>query len=115
MNLLYTLSRSQTEVLGLAPGEEIQYCVPVDLGFDCRKMQVRESYTETVWLVVTQERLLVLEDEKISASFLLDDCEKIKCEHQVHSGIVTVIKKDGQTVCAARFSMRHIVRVAYAV
>ncbi len=36
-----------------------------------------------------------------------------KCEHQVHSGILTVTKKDGEIVCAARFSMRHIVRVAY--
>lgn len=115
MKLLYTLNGSQTEALKLAPGEEIQYCVPVDLDFDCRKMQVRPSYTETIWLVVTQDRFLVLENEKTAASFLLEDCEKIKCEHQVHSGIVTVTKKDGQAVCAARFSMRHIVRVAYVV
>lgn len=115
MKLFYTLNRSQTDALELARGEEIQYCVPVDLDFDCRKMQVRESYAETLWLVVTKERFLVLEDERTTASFLLDDCEKIKCEHQVHSAIVTVIKKDGEAVCVARCSMRHIVRVAYVV
>ena len=113
MKLLYTLNRAQTDALGLAPGEEPMYCVPVDLGFDSRKMQAREAYTDRVWLVVTQERFLVLEEERLAASFLLDDCEKIRCEHQVHSGIVTVTKKDGQMICAARFSMRHIVRVAY--
>ena len=89
------------------------YCVPVDLAFDNRKMQAREAYAGDIWLAVTQERLLVLEGEKLSAAFRLDDCEKIKCEHQVHSGILTVTKKDGQMICAARFSMRHIVRVAY--
>ena len=113
MKLLYTLNRAQTDALGLAPGEEPMYCVPVDLGFDSRKMQAREAYTDRVWLVVTQERFLVLEEERLAASFLLDDCEKIRCEHQVHSGIVTVTKKDGQMICVARFSMRHIVRVAY--
>ncbi|MCI8799292.1 ABC transporter ATP-binding protein [Acetatifactor muris] len=115
MKLLYTLSDSQRAALGLKPGEEPQYCVPTDLDYDGGKMRVREQYADKIWLVVTQERFLVLEDEKVSASFLLDDCEKIKCEHQVHSGIVIVVKKDGLSVCAARFSMRHIVRAAYAV
>lgn len=113
MKLLYTLNQTQTEALELAPGEEPMYCVPVDLGFDSRKMQARETYAGDIWLAVTQERLLVLEGDRLSASFRLDECEKIKCEHQVHSGILTVTKKDGEMICAARFSMRHIVRVAY--
>lgn len=113
MKLLYTLNQVQTDALGLGPGEEPMYCVPVDLAFDSRKMQVRETYTGDIWLAVTQERLLVLEEDRLSASFRLDECEKIKCEHQVHSGILTVTKKDGEMICAARFSMRHIVRVAY--
>nr|WP_296482683.1 ABC transporter ATP-binding protein [uncultured Acetatifactor sp.] len=115
MKLLYTLSDSQRSALELKPGEEPQYCVPADLDYDGGKLRVREQYADQIWLVVTQERFLVLENEKVSASFFLDDCEKIKCEHQVHSGIVIVVKKDGLSVCAARFSMRHIVRAAYAV
>lgn len=114
MKLLYELNQSQLDAMALAPGEELRYCVPADLEFDSRKMQAREAYGESVWLAVTDKRFLVLNGEKVTSSFLLEDCEKIKCEHQVHSGIVTVLKKDGQTVCAARFSMRHIVRVAYA-
>lgn len=115
MKLLYILNQAQTEALGLKQGEEPMYCVPVDLGFDSRKMQAREAYTDKVWLVVTQERFLVLGEDGLAADFSLDDCEKIRCEHQVHSGIVTVTKKDGEMICAARFSMRHIVRVAYVV
>ena len=113
MKLLYTLNKGQTDALKLVPGEDIMYCVPVDLEFDSRKMQARQSYTEKIYLVVTGERFLVLEGENVAASFILDECEKIKCEHQVHSGILTVTRKDGEMACAARFSMRHIVRVAY--
>ncbi|MBD5552285.1 MAG: ABC transporter ATP-binding protein [Lachnospiraceae bacterium] len=113
MKLLYTIDGAQRNALGLEAGEEPVYCVPVDLEFDSRKMQAVEAYADKVWLVVTEKRLLVLEGEHPAASFTLDDCEKVKCEHQVHSGILTVTKKDGQMICAARFSMRHIVRVAY--
>ncbi len=113
MKLLYTLTGPQREALKLEAGEEVLYCVPVDLEFDSRKMQAREAYAGTIFLVVTGARFLVLQGDELSAQFSLAECEKIKCEHQVHSGIVVVTKKDGQVICAARFSMRHIVRVAY--
>ncbi len=115
MKLLYTLPPDQMDALSLGEGERLLYCVPADLEFDNRKMQAREAYGGQIWLTVTDRRFVVLKEEGAVASFLLADCEKIKCEHQVHSGIVTVTKKDGQMICAARFSMRHIVRVAYAV
>lgn len=113
MKLLYTLNGQQLEALQLTPGEEPMYCVPVDLEFDSRKMQAGEAYAKSVWLVVTEKRFVVLEENQVTFSFLLEECVKIKCEHQVHSGIVTVEKKEGQIICAARFSMRHIIRVAY--
>ncbi len=113
MKLLYTLNKTQTNALGLETGETLRYCVPVDLEFDSGKMQAREAYASDIWLGVTQKRFVVLDAEKVISTFWLADCEKIKCEHQVHSGILTVTKKDGEIVCAARFSMRHIVRVAY--
>ena len=113
MKLLYTLNKTQTDALALETGERLRYCVPVDLEFDSRKMQAREAYASDVWLAVTEKRFVVLDAEKVVSTFWLADCEKIKCEHQVHSGILAVTKRDGQTVCAARFSMRHIVRVAY--
>ena len=113
MKLLYTLTGPQQEALGLESGEEVLYCVPVDLEFDSRKMQARDAYTGKIFLVVTGARFLILQEDRVSAQFPLAECEKIKCEHQVHSGIVIVTKRDGQVICAARFSMRHIVRVAY--
>lgn len=117
MKLLYTLNEPQSKALNLGDGEEIRYCVPVDLQFDNHTKLAGEAYAETVWLVVTTSRFLVLEEEKVSASFLLADCEKIKCEHQVNSGIVTVIMKGKADlpICAARFSMRHIIRVSYVI
>lgn len=113
MKLLYTLTPPQIEALSLEQGEKLWYCVPVDLWFDNESKLAKESYTAQVWLAVTEKRFVVLDDSKVTASFMLEDCEKIKCEHQVHSGIVTVFTKDGKEICAARFSMRHIIRVSY--
>ena len=56
MKLLYTLNQEQMKALALGEGEEICYCVPADLSYDSRKMQVRETYSGKIWLVVTQER-----------------------------------------------------------
>lgn len=113
MKLLYTLKEPQREALSLREGEDIWYCVPVDLEFDNSKKGAEVSYTDATWIVVTEERLMVLEGEVKTAEYELADCEKIKCEHQVYSGILTVFGKDHTTSCAARFSMRHIIRVAY--
>ena len=113
MKLLYTLTPAQIEALALEAGEKLWYCVPVDLWYDNKSNRAKESYTDKIWLVVTGKRFLVLDDTQITASFLLKDCEKIRCEHQVHSGIATVLTRDGKEICAARFSMRHIIRVSY--
>ncbi len=113
MKLLYTLTPQQLEALSLSPGERLWYCVPVDLWFDNRERLARDTYTSQIWLAVTEQRFLVLEETRIAASFQLKDCQRIRCEHQVHSGIVTVLLRDGQEICAARFSMRHIIRVSY--
>ena len=113
MKLLYTLTPTQIEALKLEQGEKLWYCVPVDLWFDNKSKQAKEAYTSQIWLAVTEKRFLVLDDTQVTAAFVLKECEKIRCEHQVHSGIVTVFMKDGREICAARFSMRHIVRVSY--
>lgn len=115
MKLLYTLKESQQQALSLREGETIWYCVPVDLAFDNGGHSVQTSYTNQTWIVVTEERLMTLRGDEKNSEHLLADCEKIKCEHQVGCGIVTVFPKEGQPECVARFSMRHIIRVAYAV
>ncbi len=113
MKLLYTLEEPQQKALSLREGESVWYCVPVDLGFDNKKKKAESTYADATWIVVTEERLVVLKGDEKAAEYELKNCEKIKCEHQVYSGIVTVFGKDGSKSCAARFSMRHIVRVAY--
>ena len=115
MKLLYTLDEPRRKALALRDGESVWYCVPVDLGFDNGKKIAESAYTEATWLVVTEERFVVLQGEDKTAEYELKECDKIKCEHQVYSGIVTVFRKDGRQSCAARFSMRHIIRAAYAV
>ncbi|MDE7239028.1 MAG: hypothetical protein K2N41_04885, partial [Lachnospiraceae bacterium] len=115
MKLLYTLRESQQQALSLHDGETIWYCVPVDLAFDNGVHSAETSYTDQIWIVVTENRLITLRGEEKTSEYLLSDCEKIKCEHQVGCGIVTVFPKEGQPECIARFSMRHIIRVAYAV
>ncbi|MCM1056364.1 MAG: ABC transporter ATP-binding protein/permease [Firmicutes bacterium] len=113
MKLLYTLNESQERALELRDGETLWYCVPVDLSFDNGKKQAERTYADATWIAVTEERLMVLAGGVKTAEYELADCEKVKCEHQVYSGILTVFGKDGSTSCAARFSMRHIIRVAY--
>lgn len=113
MKLLYTLTPTQIESLNLEQGEKLWYCVPVDLWFDNEKKLAEESYTAKLWLAVTEKRFVVLDDSKVAACYFLKDCKKIKCEHQVHSGIVTILTRDGKEICAARFSMKHIIRVSY--
>lgn len=113
MKLLYTLTPVQLDSLGLSPGEKLWYCVPVDLAFDNQGKLAENAYTGQIWLAVTQQRFLVLDDTRVTASYPLMECETVKCEHQVHSGILTVRTRDGQETCIARFSMRHIIRVSY--
>lgn len=113
MKLLYELEDACKQALDLRKDETIWYCVPVDLGFTQEGKKASDSYTDRQWLVVTEKRLVVMEQGTVTASFELKDCEKIKCEHQVYSGIVTVFGKDGSKTVAVRFSMKHITRVAY--
>lgn len=115
MKLLYMLEEPQQKALSLREGETVWYCVPVDLRFDNNAKSAENSYTDYTWLVVTEERMVVLEGDEKTAEYEFSDCERIKCEHQVNSGIVTVFFKNGRKECAARFSMKHIVRVAYVV
>lgn len=113
MKLLYELPKSQIAALALLEGESIWYCVPIDLGFDNESKLACEEYAGQTWLVVTEKRLVVLQENKLKTSFWLRDCSKIKCEHQVNCGIITVTTKNMNSICVARFSMRHMIRMSY--
>lgn len=113
MKLKYDLGPGKTAALMLMEDEEIWYSVPCDLFYNATEKKAEDVYTKDFYLVVTNKRFITLEGEKIVIDEKLTDCEKIKCEHQVHSGIVVITRKNGKEICAARFSMRDIVRVSY--
>ena len=113
MKLRYELTTEQYRAMGISEEANVWYCVPVDLCFDSQEKLTKESYAEETYVVVTLQHLMILAGSEVTARYSLRDCEKIKCEHQVNSGILTIWEKDGTQHCAARFSMRHIIRVSY--
>ena len=100
-------------MLKLAGNEHLRYCIPTDLEYDTSAKKASEDYTEGTFLAVSDKRIFVLSRDGIRYCAELSNCEKVKCETQVHSGIVVVTEKEKEPVCIARFSMRHIVRAGY--
>lgn len=113
MKLQFNLSEAQAAALSLSEGESIWYCVPYDLTYNTKMKVAEERYTDgKQFFVVTEKRMILLDDEKIAAEYALNDCGDIKCESQINSGIVTAVI-NGAKHCILRFSMRHIVRISY--
>jgi len=116
MKLLFTLTGSQLDALALMSGEKLKYCVPADLGYEIYTAGAAvDRYAKDVFLVVTNRQFMVLAGDQVVSRRLLKDCEKIRCEHQVGCGIITVTDREGNDSCVARVSMRQIVRASYAV
>ena len=139
MKLLFTLTGSQLEALAPSPGEKLVYCVPADLAYDVQAAgktasgvkgsqsgeaditgsgafgAVADRYETNVFLAVTNQRLVVLAGDQMIYQTKLKDCKKIRCEHQVGCGIITVMDLEENETCIARVSMRQIVRASYAV
>ena len=113
MKLLYELKEEQKKLVQRDSSEELWYCVPIDLLYDRKQMTIRENFAgKEQFIAVTTKRLLVLNGAEVSYERALSDCEEIKCETMVGCGIVTA-KVNGASELVARFSMRHIERVAY--
>ena len=113
MKLLYELKPEQLTHLLPETQENIWYCVPLDLSYDYEERKVKEVFADRKeYLVVTDTRLVVLTEQGIKEAVLLADCSEVKCETMVGCGIVTAVVS-GERQCVARFSMRHIERVAY--
>jgi ATP-binding cassette subfamily B protein len=94
-------------------GEKLCYCVPIDLQFSNEEKKARSEYAKSSYVAVSERRFFVLSGTELVYVKDLKDIEKVKCESQVHSGIVAVTEKGREVCCVARFSMRHIVRVEY--
>ncbi|MBO5177477.1 MAG: ABC transporter ATP-binding protein [Lachnospiraceae bacterium] len=113
MKLYYELKEEQKRLVQSDPSEELWYCVPLDLLYDRKNKVAEEKFAgKEQFIAVTTKRILVLNGNEISYERNLADCEEVKCETMVGCGIVTA-KVNGAAELVARFSMRHIERVAY--
>ena len=113
MKLLYDLRQEQLDVLKPETREDIWYCVPLDLTYDYKEQKSGEHFAKKEqYLVVTETRILVLDGTHVLYEEQLNNCSEIKCETMIGCGIVRATV-NGKQQCVARFSMRHIERVAY--
>jgi len=106
MELLFKLPKKVLESLGLMQGEEIHYCVPYDISSDFR-------FGNIGYIVVTDKRLFVTEDERVAFESDLAKLEKIKCEPMVNCGLLLIKEYDKDEKYVARFSMRNLTRVSF--
>ncbi len=115
MNLKFELKEKTMRALGLLDTEEIKYAVPIDLAYDVKGKTVVEEYGKDIFFVVTDRRIAVMNGDNAAFSEDVDKIEKVKCEHMVGCGIITVTYNDGSEKCIARVSMKQIERTSYAV
>ena len=89
-----------------AGGEEIRYCSPFDINSSGK-------YCDFSYGVLTNRRLLIIEEGQIVYEMQLSGLSAMKCESQVNNGILVVTEKEsGLARHVARFSMKHISRFA---
>ncbi|HKL99808.1 MAG TPA: ABC transporter ATP-binding protein [Mobilitalea sp.] len=105
MNLNYDLPEKETKLLALMKQEDIWYCSPYDIGEG-------RCLCDAGYVVITNQRLVVMNTEGIKRNIRLKDCERIHCEAMVDNGILTVRTK-GYDEIIARFSMKHVSRFSY--
>ena len=112
MILKFDLKEEYIRLLGLKPDEEIAYCVPYDIGDD-------GNYLKDSYVVVTEERLFVLEDGRLKKEIRLDEVSEILSEPMIACGVlyytIEADSKDGkkQENILVRFSSKHLSRYAY--
>lgn len=105
MILKFDLKPENLEKCKLAPGEEIYYCLPLDL-------DAQGDYRHNSYTVVTTKRLLFLEEGNLTGEYMLTDFEAVKSEPCIGCGVLYG-EKDGEKVLLGRFSSRHLVRYSY--
>lgn len=105
MILLFDLSEENRTLCRLAEGEEIYYCLPLDI-------DLRGDYRGNSYTVMTNRRLLVLEEGELTKDFNLGECESIHSEPRIACGILYVIK-DGREILLGRYTAKHLTRYSY--
>lgn len=105
MILLFDLSEENKALCRLAEGEEIYYCLPLDI-------DLKGDYRANSYTVMTNRRLLVLEEGKLTGDYSLQECDSIHSEPKVACGILYV-KVGGEERLLGRYTARHLTRYSY--
>ena len=105
MILLYELSEENKDLCRLGEGEEIYYCLPLDI--DLQGDYRADSYT-----VMTNRRILVLEEGELTRDYSLEECDSIHSEPRIACGILYV-EKGGEEILLGRYTARHLTRYSY--
>lgn len=105
MLLLFELSEKNKALCKLQEGEEIYYCLPLDI--DLRGEYRADSYT-----VMTNKHLLILEEGEVTRRFRLEECDSIHSEPQISCGILFV-KCAGEEILLGRYTAKHLTRYSY--
>ena len=106
MELNVKLPQEILSLFQLRDKEEIRYSSPFDIN---RQGQ----FTNSSYGILTNNRLIIVEDRQIVYEKELAELSAMKCESQVNSGILVVTEKDTDTARhVARFSMKQISRFA---
>lgn len=105
MILKYDLSKENTELCGLAPEEEIYYCLPLDI-------DLKGNFRQNSYTVMTNRRILILEEGELTKEYLIEQCDAIRSEPRIACGIL-YLEKDGKQILLGRFSAKHLTRYSY--
>ncbi len=105
MLLLFELSEENKALCNLQEGEEIYYCLPLDI-------DMHGNYRTNSYTVLTDRRLLILEEGCVSHEFHLEECESIHSEPQIACGIL-FLKRNGQEILLGRYTAKHLTRYSY--
>lgn len=93
------------KLCGLKENESICYCIPLDLDFD-------GNFRDNSYTVVTESRIIILEEGVKSKEYMLANCEKVQSEPQIACGILYIVR-GGKEEYLGRFSAKHLTRYSY--
>ena len=105
MILNFDLSKEELAALSLEEREEVLYAVP----YDCDRSG---NFVKNAFTVVTNKRLVLLQNAVKEREYLLAEYEAVKAEPRINCGVLYGVK-DGQDYLMVRYSSKHLARYAY--
>ncbi len=105
MILEYELSEENAKLCGLEDGEEIYYCLPLDIDLE-------GGYRSNSYTVMTNRRLLILEEGKLTQWYPLEKCDSIHSRAQTACGIL-FIEQGKEEILLGRFMTEHLTKYSY--